>query len=170
MIRVFAALILTLPAASSAYAEARVYLIPRVEHAAGGLSLSRIARVETFGVDKHIGDIFIGEELYEDGRIDRDELTGLIRKHYTGPVSIYGNGVAVNAPGDSPMATNTGVNSAVKKGKTVRFVVRRNGISVEAIGQAMGDGRAGDIIPVRLDGGRTVNGTVINSRLVVVRL
>ncbi len=171
MIR-FLLTLLLVSVVSSVYADTRIYLIPRVVSPGEELQLGRFARIETsVRGNRETGDILIDKSLYEDGHIGRGELSELLEKHIDGPFTVYGNGVAIVTDREFRRGmSGSGEQVVVKKGKTVRLVVRRNGVAVEVIGEAMRDGRVGEIIPVKIDRSRTVNGTVSSRKLVIVML
>lgn len=162
-------LLLVAACAVHAYADASLYLYPRAELKAGGLSFSDVAIIESdLETSARIGSAIIDGGLVADGYLDESEIRGALAGMIAGRLSIYGTSVRV---ADGARArTPEKPAFAVRKGAQVRFHVKHSRVSVEMTGTALQDGAVGDVIPVKLKGSAVSRGTVINERDIELEL
>lgn len=162
-------LLLTAVCAAGAYADANLYLYPRVEMKAGGLSFSDVAIIEAdMETSARIGSAPVDAGLLADGFLDEAEIRGVLAGMVAGRLSIYGTGVRVAAAPKARAPERAG--AAVKKGMQVRFLVKHSGVRVGMTGTALQDGAVGEVIPVRLKGSAVSRGTVVNERSIELEL
>jgi hypothetical protein len=166
--KVLASVIFTLLISVTCFADAGLYLYPKVERGDGAITIADIAKIEADPeTSAQIGGIAIEDKYFSDGYLDRKEIMDLLKGRVAGRISIYGGGVRITA---TEPAVPEESRIAVVKGNTVRFQVVNSGIRVELTGTAMRDGAVGDVIPVKLKGSAVARGTVVNERVVELAL
>lgn len=158
----------------SVFAEVVVLLLPRAA-AVGSLRVRDLARVDALDrVRGAVENIEVPEKLYQDGYLDRREIGELIRAHVKDLVLIYGNAVKISAKeGNAARGKKAGSSSkhpVIKSGEQVNIVVRKNGISVLLTGTALGSGKVGETLSVRLKDAKKLNGIVREDKTVQVQL
>ncbi len=162
-------LLLVAACAVSAYADASLYLYPRAELKAGGLSFSDVAIIESdIETSVRIRGAVIDGGLIADGYLDESEIRGALAGIVAGRLSIYGTGVRV-ADG-AKVKVQEKADAVVKKGAQVRFHVKHSSVRVEMTGTALQNGAVGEVIPVRLKGSTVSRGTVVNERTIELEL
>jgi len=141
-------------------AGARIYLYQKVTLGDGPLTLGDIAGIEA-GADEFekIRGLAIDETLYGDGLIDRSEVIALLKKTCSDTFCIFGTGVRVEKRETAGSDDGTAV-KMVKQGTPVVFILVKNGIRIEVRGKMLKSGMIGDIVPVRLDRMKNVEGTL----------
>lgn len=174
--RFLTAILLILLAGGTAFAELRIYLFPGIEVETKEPLLGDIGKIEgDTPALKKIREMKIAPELYADGYIDRRELRSLLRACTDDIIIIHGNAVRVTKKASVEEAVDQAEVPeekvlSVKTGERVHLSVRKNGILVEMNGTAVGEGRVGDEINVRLKGSRTVKGILRKGKMVEVSL
>lgn len=151
------------------FADADIFLYPRVTRSSGEIVLSDIAKIEAdAGTAIRIGGIVVDGNSVDDGYLDRKEVMDILGESGVDRVNVYGSGVRVFRTAISePEAVSPVV---VKRGKPVLFQVVSSRMRVELMGTAMLDGAVGDIIPVKLKGTAVSRGRILNDRVVELAL
>ena len=169
MKKLCSAMLLAAACATAAFADASLYLYPRAELKAGGISYSDVAIIQSDpATAEKIRGTKVNDALLADGYLDESEIRQALAGVVEGRLNIYGTGVRID--GTAKGAAAETATPAVKKGTPVRFHLVHAGVSVEMNGTALHDGSAGDVIPVKLKGNTVSNGTIINEHTVELQL
>ncbi len=152
---IFSLIFLNLPAA----AEIKIILSGRcdIKSPEAKLTLGDIASIECSAEDcAPLISKTIDEKYYNDGFIDKDEISEIVKSSNNDLLIIYGSAVRIIKDSNVPsINTLNDINIkdleiVVKKGDLATLTLMRNGISIEIYGKAMSDGRIGDIITVEV--------------------
>ncbi|HNV47325.1 MAG TPA: flagella basal body P-ring formation protein FlgA [Spirochaetota bacterium] len=155
-----------------AAAEVRLLLYPTAQRGDAPLALSDVARVEAGAATDAIGAILIPGELCRDGLLDRTEIAALVARLTNDLVFIEGNAVRIVRPNGARDEAPAGParDVGIKAGERITVVVRKNGVAIELPGVALGDGRAGETVSVRLKGAARLTGRIVEGGRVEVTL
>ena len=127
------------------------------------IRMGDIARIDANdAVTFSIKNIIVPARACADGLIDRAEVIKTLKKHTREMFLIFGTAVRIQQARVSDVSNNDDGKVAVKQGKTVRFIVRKNGITIEVPGKILKNSYVGDITPVKLKKYGTVKGRVLN--------
>jgi hypothetical protein len=155
-------------------AEVKVFVMSRAE-TDGTLTVGDIASVDGEpAAAARIKSIAVKPELYADGYLDRVELETLLSSGFPDPVSLYGGGVRVTmaAPAveseKKEVDPGTAEDRDVCPGDAVDVFVRKNGIVLQTRGRAVEGGKKGDRIHVRVKGTRSLKGTIIDKKCILL--
>lgn len=167
--RVLWCTLLLLLAATASYAEASLYLYPKVERGERQLVLSDLGALDGDAATlSRIGAVAVDDALVADGVIDRKEILDLVKSALNERITIYGNGVRVRTGEAAAVREEPRV--VVHKGARVRFQVVNANVRAEQSGTAMEEGAVGDVIPVKLKGSAVSRGRIVNERVVELAL
>jgi len=150
------------------WADVSLYLYPRINYTSN-VMFSHIAIIEgdTAAVEK-IKTLSIDENFFSNGYLDKKDIMNILKDTIAGKINIYGSGVRITKLDSN--ADSQSSQKFIKKGDTVRFQVVSSRIRIELPGTAMKDGAPGDVIPVKLKGSKVASGTILNERVVELRL
>lgn len=164
-----AALMMLLPASS--FAEIRIYLMSKIETEKTVITLGDIAAIDAQAdAAKKIAAIVIPSAVYADLYCDRVELESLIKLSTDELCYIYGTAVRVYkkiAPTVEEIAEAAALETpCVKNGERVTVQVKKNGVTLEMTGNAAGDGRLDEEVPVRIRNAKILKGRVSGKNMI----
>ncbi len=115
------------------------------------LFLNNIATIEGNSAElQAIKTLKVPAELYSDGYVDRKELFALLQQNSNNTFFIYGNSVRITENGAvNTVADKNGI--LIARGDSVKFFVKKNGISIEVSAVALNDAGMEDEIQVRIE-------------------
>jgi hypothetical protein len=147
---------LSLP--ESIYCLTRLYLYQSAVVSQKDLILADIAYIDCDNNTEKIREIIVPSAQYSDNYIDRNEISKLIKINSDEIFFIYGNAVHVQKEADAVDLSDTDYSTAdeikseyiIKKGDNIRFLLKKNKLSIEVAAVALKDGRIDDEIEVRI--------------------
>jgi len=164
----YSVIVFLLLCSEGGFAAVKIYLLPRVEVRKNSICMSDISRIDGRREPAAAaGNISISKKLYSDGYIDWKEVSGLLKKHISEPVLIYGNSVRIIKKKDSTIADfseSGGSDVQIRSGERIILVVKRKGIRVETSAIAENEGRNGDLIYVRTGRSKRLRCRIIDSK------
>ena len=154
--------------ASIATASTNIYIYSQADIFDNEILIEDIASVandNNFDLAKEIERIEIPKGLIKNGRLDANVLTEYLKQSGHSDVRIFGNSVRINMI--SADANVDDIDEILVRANTpVRVILHKNKIRVGITGKALGEGRSGDDIPVRVRD-RVIYCRIIGSNLVV---
>jgi len=149
---------------STVFSYTRVYLMSDVTVNKEDVKVSDISMVEGDNAD-FILDIVIPPELYIDKIIDNKRLYDFLNANLSEKVFVFGTGVKVKHNFKNFKSSKSEVKPPlIKRGDTVTLSIRKNGITIEVQGKALGNGREKDEVRFKLSSGKILKGKIISEK------
>lgn len=153
------------------HGDVRVYLFPEAEAGKDGLRMEDVAKFEgPVNEVEMIRGAVIEKRIYSDGFLDRSRLHELLREMTGETIHIYGNAVKIILPVSLDGREKKQEDSLVKSGDPVVLAIIKRGIRIEVDGVAVNGGSEGDMITVKVKNRKSLQGVIVNRRLVEARL
>lgn len=145
--------------------ETQIYLYSGVVAAEGEvICVKDIALVEgVSAAAENIRRVALSEDITADRYIDRQELAGLLKQSGFKSFAIYGTAVKITFDRDKSV---NGISAFVRRGDTVRVLVKRKNIALSLKAKAMNNAGVGDKITIK-NGGKKLSGVLSKDGTVV---
>lgn len=148
----------------AAYSQVEMYLYPNINTDKQQLQFFDIARIvgdET--IRESIGAITIDPACYADNLVDRSEIRRMLQNISQDNLRIYGSAVRIRYI--RPVTNRTDFKNSVhrdriRSGEKVSVIIRRNGLMIQTPATAIGNGKRGDFIKVKLKDSRKIKGRI----------
>jgi hypothetical protein len=152
-----------------AYSEINIYLYSKITYSEV-IKLRDIGKIESNNESIDPEDIEIGKSLLSDGLIDSKELRSFLMNYFD-IINIYGTGTRILLEGQQvhmePVIIGDG---SITSGANIKIILKNNRIKVATQGTALGDGKIGEIIPIKLKNSRILKGLITSSKTVEIAL
>lgn len=168
------ALIFCLFLSDVAFAEIKVYLLPKVKQGKAALALGDIASFEGDASAVMNAELLpVNSALLSDGYIDKREVTDILRHGTNDIFFVYGSAVRIMSESEYSAELQKAY-EPVKTGQEINVFVKRKSIVIELKGTALSEGAVGEQISVMLNQkhgkGKTIKCRLISSNAAEVTL
>ena len=152
-----------------AFSDVSIYLFPKVKFSEE-IKLSDIGKIEYKFESIDPGELIIDPSMFSDGLIDRKELRSLLMNHFSS-IYIFGTGTRILFEDSNKSQEQIIIgDGSISSGADIKIILKNKNIRVLTDGTAMGNGKIGEIIPVKLKNSKVVKGIIIKNKTVEIAL
>ena len=167
--KILLSLIFILFLSVQAYSEVSIYLYSKIKYSEE-IKVSDIGKIEYNFESLDPGELIIDPSIFSDGLIDRKELRSFLMDHFSS-IYIFGTGTRILFE-DSQISQEQIIigDGSISSGADINIILKNKKIRVVTDGTAMGNGKIGDIIPVKLKNSKVVKGLITKNKTVEIAL